>query len=116
MLKKTCFYRSFKYQQHKSLLIVLDAESNDDKIAWLESEEILLHRSIENIDNLVTHASIFICGDVEISYVKTSEALANIYKVDNEFKSAVELAEKEHSDLVAGKYEGTSFDKSLNCY
>ncbi|KAI8436660.1 hypothetical protein MSG28_010148 [Choristoneura fumiferana] len=83
-----------------------DAEFIDNKIVWIECEEIVPHESIENIDDLVTHASIFICGDVEISYVKASEALANMYKGDNVFKSAVELAEKEHSDLVTGKYEG----------
>lgn len=46
----------------------------------------------------------FACGDVEIGHVVVSSAISNIE--GSGFKNAVELAEKEHSDLVAGKYEG----------
>lgn len=46
----------------------------------------------------------FTCGDVEIGHVVVSEAITRIEETG--FKNAVELAEKEHSDLVAGKYEG----------
>lgn len=45
----------------------------------------------------------FTCGDVEIGHVVPKDALlsAGENKLNN-----VELAEKQHSDLVAGKYEG----------
>uniref|UniRef100_A0A2A4J1M7 protein-histidine N-methyltransferase n=1 Tax=Heliothis virescens TaxID=7102 RepID=A0A2A4J1M7_HELVI len=46
----------------------------------------------------------FACGDVEIGHVVVSGAMATIE--ESGFKNVIELAEKEHSDLVAGKYEG----------
>lgn len=46
----------------------------------------------------------FACGDVEIGHVVISEAMANIE--ESGLKNAIELAQEENSDLVAGKYEG----------
>lgn len=48
-----------------------------------------------------------VSGDVEIGHVVVSEALSNIE--DTGLKTAVNLAENEHSDLVTGKYEGKNF-------
>ncbi|XP_061715685.1 histidine protein methyltransferase 1 homolog [Cydia pomonella] len=81
-------------------------EESKEDIVWLESEEIRPNKQIEDIEELVAHARMFACGDVEIGHVVTSEALNKMYTANNEFKNAVELAEKEHKDLIAGKYEG----------
>lgn len=50
----------------------------------------------------------FACGDVEIGHVVVNEAIGNIG-----LKNAIELARKEHSDLIAGKYEGKCVHYSL---
>lgn len=77
---------------------------NKESIQWLESEEIIPDSQIKDLDDKVTRAKMFACGDIEIGHVVVSEALARIEEAG--FKNAVELAEKEHSDLVAGTYEG----------
>ncbi|XP_063363796.1 histidine protein methyltransferase 1 homolog [Cydia amplana] len=81
-------------------------EESNEHIVWLECEEIIPNKQIEDIEELLAHARMFACGDVEIGHVVASEALSEMYTTDSEFKNAVELAEKEHKDLVAGKYEG----------
>ncbi|KAG6440679.1 hypothetical protein O3G_MSEX001355 [Manduca sexta] len=74
------------------------------EIVWLESEEIVPRNQINDLDSIVVHAKIFTCCDVEIGHVVIREAIANIE--ESGFKNAIELAEKEHSDLIVGKYEG----------
>ncbi|XP_047991249.1 histidine protein methyltransferase 1 homolog [Leguminivora glycinivorella] len=78
----------------------------NEQIVWLECEEVTPNKQIEDIEELLAHARMFACGDVEIGHVVATEALNKMYTGDSEFKNAVELAEKEHKDLVAGKYEG----------
>lgn len=46
----------------------------------------------------------FTCGDVEIGHIIISSTTSQID--DNDLSSVIKLAEKEQSDLVAGKYEG----------
>ncbi|CAH0585831.1 unnamed protein product [Chrysodeixis includens] len=79
-------------------------EEIKETIQWLHSEEVVPGKQIKNLDEIVTQAKMFACGDVEIGHVVVSSAISNIE--GSGFKNAVELAEKEHSDLVAGKYEG----------
>lgn len=47
----------------------------------------------------------FTYGDVEIGHIVASEAILNITHT-NDLKNPTEFAEKSHSDLVTGKYEG----------
>lgn len=82
----------------------LEETKKDEPIVWLESEEIVPDKQIKSIDETVTRAKMFACGDVEIGHIVVSEAKASIE--ESGLKNAVELAEKEHSDLIAGKYEG----------
>lgn len=71
---------------------------------WFECEEIIPHKQIELVDDIVVHAKMFVCGDIEIGHVNHIDKIF----VNGDYKAnALELAEKEHSDLVAGKYEGT---------
>ncbi|XP_063623916.1 histidine protein methyltransferase 1 homolog [Cydia splendana] len=81
-------------------------EESNEEIVWLQCEEVTPNKQIEDIEDLVAHARMFACGDVEIGHVVASEALNKMYTGGNEFINAVELAEKENKDLVAGKYEG----------
>ncbi|XP_059048827.1 histidine protein methyltransferase 1 homolog [Achroia grisella] len=76
-----------------------------EEIEWLESEEVILSDQIEEIDNMVKRAKIFICGDIEIGHVLANEAMVNIMTEDGD-QNATELAENNHSDLISGKYEG----------
>lgn len=57
-------------------------------------------KQVKDLDSIVSHAQMLICGDIEIGHVMVSEAISNIE--DTGFKTA----ENEHSDLVTGKYEG----------
>nr|XP_021188188.2 histidine protein methyltransferase 1 homolog [Helicoverpa armigera] len=79
-------------------------DETKETIEWLESEEIVPDKQIKNLDSIVTRAKMFACGDVEIGHVVVSEAMSSIE--ESGLKNVIELAEKEHSDLVAGKYEG----------
>ena len=61
-------------------------------------------KQTQNLDDVASRAKMFACGEVEIGHVVVSEAMASIE--ESGLKNVIELAEKEHSDLVAGKYEG----------
>ncbi|XP_026761795.2 histidine protein methyltransferase 1 homolog [Galleria mellonella] len=81
-------------------------ETNTKKVQWLESEEITVDTQIEQLDSMVQHAKMFICGDnIEIGHVVANEAVANIISEDG-VQNGTELAESNHSDLITGKYEG----------
>ncbi|KAJ8721982.1 hypothetical protein PYW08_004384 [Mythimna loreyi] len=75
-----------------------------ETIQWLDCEEVVPDNQIQNLDDEVIRAKMFACGDVEIGHVVISEVMASIE--ESGLKNAIKLAEKEHSDLVAGKYEG----------
>ncbi|XP_034832453.1 histidine protein methyltransferase 1 homolog [Maniola hyperantus] len=81
---------------------ISETKDNTD-ITWLSSEEIVPSNQIKDLDDLVSRARMFTCGEVEIGHV-----LVNNIACSNEtgLKNLIELSEKEHSDLVAGKYEG----------
>ncbi|XP_053609936.1 histidine protein methyltransferase 1 homolog [Plodia interpunctella] len=74
-------------------------------IPWFDCKEVVPTNQMEELDSIVKHAKMFICGDVEIGHVVTSEAIANILSTNDTY-NATECAEKDHSDLVVGKYEG----------
>lgn len=60
-----------------------------------------------DLNSFAGKVKMFLCGDLEIGYVTAKEAMQQIgTTVDNNLKNAIKLAEKEHSDLVPGKYEG----------
>lgn len=84
------------------------------EIQWLESKEIVPDSQIKKVDEIV-HAKMFTCGDVEIGHVVAKEAFLNCN--ENELQNAVHFAETQHSDLIAGKYEGKEiYLFFLNCY
>ncbi|XP_014358226.2 histidine protein methyltransferase 1 homolog [Papilio machaon] len=78
-------------------------EDEHEEIKWFECEEIIPDKQINNLDDVVVHAKMFICEDIEIGHVSSCDKLFS--SGDYTF-NALELAEKEHSDLIAGKYEG----------
>lgn len=78
-----------------------------EEIEWFESEEIMPRKQLTDLDENVKYAKMFTCGDLEIGYV--NNVISNFSA--NGINNAAELAEKEHSDLVTGKYEG-----NLCCY
>lgn len=76
---------------------------NPELIEWLDSEEVIPSNQVKYLDDMVTHAKMFTCGDVEIGHIVVSEALANM---PGDALNASKLAKDENSDLVTGKYEG----------
>ncbi|KPI97687.1 Histidine protein methyltransferase 1-like [Papilio xuthus] len=83
-----------------------DNEETEDKceeIKWFECEEIIPDKQINDLDNIVVHAKMFVCEDIEIGHLSSCDKLFS--SGDYEL-NALELADKEHSDLIAGKYEG----------
>ncbi|XP_047532968.1 histidine protein methyltransferase 1 homolog [Vanessa atalanta] len=79
-------------------------DKDDEEIEWFGSEEIVPNNQLKDLKNLVSQAKMFICGDVEIGHVLISNMLT--FMKENGVKNALDLAEKEHSDLITGKYEG----------
>lgn len=74
---------------------------------WVESEEILSEKVLQNLDDEKIRAKMFVCGEVEIGHVIVNAALSDIKKKSaNGSTNKVELADEAHSDLVAGEYEG----------
>ncbi|CAK1580111.1 unnamed protein product [Parnassius mnemosyne] len=78
-------------------------KEENEEIKWYESEEIIPNKQLKELDNIVVHAKMFTCDEVEIGHVNNSD---KIFMSGDCQLNALELAEKEHSDLVAGKYEG----------
>ncbi|XP_050666198.1 histidine protein methyltransferase 1 homolog isoform X1 [Leptidea sinapis] len=74
-----------------------------DPIKWIEAVKIEIKDQAKNIDDIAKHAKMFACGEVNIGHVITSVLQV---KAENRTENVLELAEKEHSDLVPGKYEG----------
>lgn len=64
---------------------------------------MLPDKQINNLDEIAVHAKMFTCGDVEIGHIVPKDALLSAGEI--KFNN-VELAEKQHSDLITGKYEG----------
>lgn len=52
---------------------------------------------------MVKYAKLFTCGDVEIGHVLSSPKIKDVLGDD------INIAEKNHSDLITGKYEGEHF-------
>ncbi|CAH2048524.1 unnamed protein product, partial [Iphiclides podalirius] len=75
----------------------------NEKIEWFECEEIIPDTQIKQLDDIIVHAKMFTCYDVEIGHVNH---LDKVFLNGDNKMNAFELAEKEHSDLVVGKYEG----------
>lgn len=69
----------------------------------MSSEEIVPSNQIEDLDVLVTHAKMFTCGEVEIGHVLLNNITCSRR---TGLKNLIELSEKQHTDLVAGEYEG----------
>ncbi|KAM3965337.1 histidine protein methyltransferase 1 homolog [Aphomia sociella] len=83
----------------------ISSKIEPEKITWLESEEVIPDNQIKQLDTMVQHAKMLLCGDLEIGHVIANEAMANIM-CDDGTENAIELAEKNYSDLITGKYEG----------
>ncbi|XP_049873388.1 histidine protein methyltransferase 1 homolog isoform X2 [Pectinophora gossypiella] len=79
-------------------------QENKQEIKWFESEEVLPKAQIENLDDIAPHAVMFVCEDIEIGHVVAKDALLRMG--DHGLKNAADRAEKEHSDLITGTYEG----------
>lgn len=82
----------------------VDPTEKKETVKWPESEEIVPVTHIKNFDERARRAKMFACGDVEIGHVVVTEPMAS--NEESGLKNIIELSEKEHSDLVAGKYEG----------
>ncbi|CAB3236775.1 unnamed protein product [Arctia plantaginis] len=97
---------SFRFNFSGETVSNVNASTADSSkvIQWFDSCEVVPEHQIKNFDEKVTRAKMFACGDVEIGHVVASEALARIE--ESGLENAVKLADKEHSDLVAGTYEG----------
>ncbi|CAH4027278.1 unnamed protein product [Pieris brassicae] len=80
----------------------VDVKENTE-IEWLQCERVELTNQHNNLETIAKQAKMFMCGDVEIGHVFTNQLSIDIGQSK---KNAVELAEKEHSDLITGKYEG----------
>ncbi|XP_045498482.1 histidine protein methyltransferase 1 homolog isoform X1 [Colias croceus] len=80
---------------------IKSTDNAEINIEWLKSEKIEVADQVENLETIAKHAKMFMCGDVEIGHIVTNEL-----QINNGTDNAVELAEKEHSDLITGKYEG----------
>ncbi|KAJ0176732.1 hypothetical protein K1T71_007911 [Dendrolimus kikuchii] len=97
---------NFKFNFHGDTKDEVNEDSIEANkgIVWLECDKVIPDQQIQQLDNIVTRAKIFTCGDIEIGHIIVSEALTNVK--DAGIKNMVNLAEQEHSDLVIGKYEG----------
>lgn len=86
-------------------------QSSKEGTEWVPCECLEIIPNINmNLDSLTGRVKMFLCGDLEIGHVIAKEAIVKAGTLaDNGLKNAIELAEKEHSDLVPGKYEGILF-------
>ncbi|XP_050666199.1 uncharacterized protein LOC126966262 isoform X2 [Leptidea sinapis] len=82
-----------------------------DPIKWIEAVKIEIKDQAKNIDDIAKHAKMFACGEVNIGHVITSVLQV---KAENRTENVLELAEKEHSDLVPGKYEEQGDHRKCN--
>ncbi|XP_041979432.1 histidine protein methyltransferase 1 homolog [Aricia agestis] len=77
-----------------------ESETSDTKkTIWYESNEVIPKKQIEGWDEMIKYAKIFMCRDVTIGHI------TNI-KLDETLGKDVNFAERCHSDLIPGKYEG----------
>ncbi|CAG9562030.1 unnamed protein product [Danaus chrysippus] len=74
-------------------------------VEWLDSEEVIPNSNVDDLDELVEHAKMFTCGCIEIGHVLIDDIFKHNINKKN-YENILNLAEKEHSDLVSGKYEG----------
>ncbi|XP_045448372.1 histidine protein methyltransferase 1 homolog [Melitaea cinxia] len=79
-------------------------EKDKEEIKWFDSEEVIPSHQVKEIKDLLSHAKMFVCGDVEIGHVSVNNMIT--YLKYKGIGTVLELAEKKHSDLVTGKYEG----------
>ncbi|XP_023934788.2 histidine protein methyltransferase 1 homolog [Bicyclus anynana] len=80
------------------------SESRDEnETVWLGSEEIVPSNQIKDLDDLVTCAKMFTCGEVEIGHVLFNKETCS---KESNLKKLIEFSEDKHSDLVPGEYEG----------
>ncbi|XP_038209761.1 histidine protein methyltransferase 1 homolog [Zerene cesonia] len=94
---------SFKFNFNGVSEIVQQKNTDNVHIEWLKSEKIEVTDQTENLETIAKYAKMFMCGSVEIGHILTNQ-LQIVLKNDTD--NVVELAEKEHSDLIEGKYEG----------
>lgn len=86
-------------------MLILDESSKQIEYVKYECTEVIPNIKLD-LNNLAGKVKMFVCGDLEIGHVATKEAMLQIGTVGNDLQNAIELAEKKHSDLVPGKYEG----------
>lgn len=65
----------------------------------------MTRKQLTDLDKNVKYAKMFTCEDVEIGYINNIISSFS----ENGVNTAAALADKEHSDLVTGKYEGNLF-------
>ncbi|XP_063826287.1 histidine protein methyltransferase 1 homolog isoform X2 [Ostrinia nubilalis] len=94
VIEKNAFLYHFHVDDEK-------VEKKEDNIKWQECEEVMPSKQLKDFDEMVKHANMFTCGDIEIGHINVNEAIANM-----SLENASKLAEEENSDLVTGIYEG----------
>lgn len=87
-------------------LIILGESSK--QVEWINCECIEVIPDIKfDLNSLTGRVKLFLCGNLEIGHVAAKEAILSIESmVDKGLTNAIKQADKEHSDLVPGKYEG----------
>ncbi|XP_068633130.1 histidine protein methyltransferase 1 homolog isoform X2 [Battus philenor] len=83
--------------------VLYNCTDQNKETKFLECEEIIPDKQISTLEDIVIHAKMFTCDDVEIGHVAHSDKM---FLSGNYNTNALELAEQVQSDLVAGKYEG----------
>lgn len=81
---------------------------SSQQVEWIDCECIEVIPDIKfDLNSLAGRVKLFMCGGLEIGHVEAKEAMLRIGSTaDHGLKNAIEQADKEHSDLVPGKYEG----------
>lgn len=102
LLIRSIFFRS------ESILFLEEIIKSGD-LQWLDAFEIIpSFEIIKDIDELFPKAKLLICGDLDIGHIFPEDAVNYLResKHENDLGSDVMQAESQHSDLLAGVYEG----------
>lgn len=78
---------------------------DDEEISWLASEEVKPDKQIKEVDEInLLYLALLPCHETVIRHIMPTKIIAELK--NKELQNVLNTAEKEHSDLVTGKYEG----------
>ncbi|CAH2096363.1 unnamed protein product [Euphydryas editha] len=95
---------SFRFNFSGNTDDFLQSEDKEEEVEWLSCEEIIPNNQVKEIKDLFSHTKMFTCDDVNIKRVSPNNIIT--YLKDKGIETVLDLSEKEHSDLITGKYEG----------